>query len=303
MKEVTTKETTNMTKAQTLQQATDMGLFDVKGLEINPTVLTSAVTRYEAKVRVNDEPITWLADTIQLGIESSQYREVDTSKVGLLVNQTGDDAVITTVDIAKVPQLLKENTEDERFGWRTLDISTLFKMCAYVAIGARIVQTSGLKAQFDKKNFEYIALLFPVIANYGLYSNQAEAYDIVPVMGDELKETLQSLGCFSKDGKFIVPDWYPRAMLFFRSQKLMTGYGLPKDIHVDSPMFFKLTMENNMVIGHPGANVAEVLIATLVSSSKLLDLFGAYRTLYCGISTVRSAIENIGLKALHDLGA
>lgn len=256
--------------------------FDVKGLVINPRVLESAENRYEAEVRVNAEPLEWLANAIQNAIESAPGRPINTSRIGLYVGEEG---------------VTPSETET------AADIAQVFMACAYVAIGARVLQVNQGRTRFDKRNFEYVALLLPVIAGYGLFSNQEEAYDIVPTLDDALETKLKVLGCFSKDGAFIVPEWYSRAMLFFRAQKLMTGFGLPKDIRVDSPMFFKLTAEGDQVIGHPGASLAEVLIATLVSSSKLTDLFGAYRTFYCGIKSVRSAIEGIGLKALHDLSA
>lgn len=256
--------------------------FDVKGLVLNPRVLENAESRYTAEVRVNVEPLEWLANAIQIGIESAPGRPIDTSKIGLYVDGKGVTPIKTDT---------------------VADIAQVFMATAYVAIGARVLQVSGGRTQFDKKNFEYVALLLPVISGYGIFSNQEEAYDIVPTLDGALKNKLKVLGCFSENGAFILPEWYSRAMLFFRGQKLMTGFGMPKDIRVDTPMFFKLTAEGNQIIGHPGASLAEVLIATLVSSSKLTDLFGAYRTFYCGIKSVRSAIEGIGLKALHDLSA
>lgn len=245
-------------------------VFASSSLALNPTTLGTATTRYNAEVTLNEEPIRWLATTIENAISDASYRDPKPIDI-----QAGKVSISS--------------------------ISEAFIAAAKVAIGARIFQVAGLPTRFEKKNFEYVALMGPILGTYGVYHDSTEAYDIVPSLGATLKSDLQDLGCIEK-GIFIVPEWYSDVMFIFRRYHLMTGYGLPKETTTDDPSIFKVTVENDLVIGRHAVGVREVLISCLVSSSKLTDLFGAYRTLYTGLKTVRTTIENIGLKALHDLG-
>lgn len=244
-------------------------VFASSSLVLNPTTLGTATTRYNAEVTLNEEPISWLANTIENAISDASFR----------------DPKPIDIQAGKL---------------KISSISEAFKVAAKVAIGARIFQVSGMPTRFDKKNFEYVALMGPILGTYGVYHDATEAYDIVPSLGNTLKSDLQDLGCIDR-GMFVVPEWYSEVMYIFRRYHLMTGYGLPKETTTDDPSIFKVTVENERVIGRTAVGVREVLIACLVSSSKLTDLFGAYRTLYTGLHTVRTTIENIGLKALHDL--
>lgn len=245
--------------------------FDHTQLVIHPVILSSATTRYQAEVFINEEPISWLAQTIENAISDTSFR--DPKPIEFEVN-----------------------------GKKVTSIAQAFILSTKVALGARIYQVSGLPTQFDKKNFEYVALLSSILGSYGVYHNSEEAYDIVPVLGSKLKGELQEMGCFSTSGAFIVPAWYADVMSMFRRYHLMTGYGLIRETTIDDASIFKISVDQNVVVGRHAVGVREVLIACLVSSSKLTDLFGAYRTLYTGLATVRTTIENIGLKALHDLG-
>lgn len=244
-------------------------VFANSSLALNPTILGSATTRYYAEIVINEEPISWLATTIENAISDSSFRDPK------------------PIDIKAGKMEIHS-------------ISEAFKTAAIVAIGARVFQVAGMPTRFDKKNFEYIALFGPILGTYGVYHDATEAYDIIPSLGTTLKSKLQDLGCIDK-GMFVIPEWYSDVMYIFRRYHLMTGYGLPKETTTDDPSIFKVTVEDDRVIGRSAVGVREVLIACLVSSSKLTDLFGAYRTLYTGLHTVRTTIENIGLKALHDL--
>lgn len=250
-------------------------IFDdvTSSLKINPTVLESAQNRYDAAIVVNKEPINWLANVIANAIYDARYTKLEPKSFALYTDG---------------------RTEN--------DIAELFIAAAKVAIGARVYQVSNRRTGFNKKQFEYIALLGPILGSYGVYHDATLAYDIVPKLSVELEKELKEMGCFSESGAFIVPAWYPDVMAYFRRFHLMTGYGLPRDQIISDPSIFELTVESERVIGTTTAmSVKNVIIATLVSSSKLTDLFGSYRVLYTGLQTVRTSIENIGLKALHDL--
>lgn len=242
--------------------------IDKSLVTINPTTLLNAESKFTAAINVQEQPVTWLADAIGDAVDAASYREY------------------------QLPASLKVDGVN--------DLATLFIAVFKVTLGARIAQCNN-RSRFDKKNFEYPSLLGPIIGAYGVYHNAEEAYDIYPVAGDDLTAELKRLGALDKAGFFVVPEWYPEAMRTFRKVHISTNYGLPKDVTVDNPDTFKITVENAAVIGRPGASVDDVFIAALVSSSKLTDLFGSYRTLYCGITALRTAIENVGLKALHDL--
>lgn len=244
--------------------------FDVDSFKLNPTTLVSATTRYSAEIAINEQPLSWMANAIESAISDVSYREPDIS-----ITVTGYEEPVTS-------------------------IATLFMLSSKVAIAARVFQVTHRPMKIDKKNFEYVSLLAPVLGMYGVYHDATEAYDIEPVLSDELTTELESLGVIIQ-GIFVQPKWYSDVMMLFRRFHLMTGYGLPKGVTVDDPSCFKLTCENEQIIGKPGCNLKQVLIATLVSSSKLTDLFGAYRTLYTGIGALRSTFESIGLKALHNL--
>jgi hypothetical protein len=238
---------------------------------IEPTVLLDAQTRFESEITLNEKPISWMADAIASAVESASYHQPVVKEV-----QIGSEAVT--------------------------DIAEMFISATKVAIGARVFQVSdGKNCKFDKKNFEYPSLLGPVLGMYGVYHDATEAYDIYPVLGKETLDELKTLGALKKDGSFMIPEWYADVMSIMRKFHIMTNYGLPKEVAVESNMCFKVTVQDNAIIGKPGASDAEILISALVHSSKLTDLFGAYRTLYTGIETLRSTFESIGLKALHDL--
>jgi hypothetical protein len=236
---------------------------------MNPTILSTAETRYTAEIVINDVPMNWLATAIDNAISDTSFRQP------------------TPVDI-EAGKVHIQNFHDA------------FIAAAEVAIGARVYQVAQLPTRFDKKNFEYVALLGPIMGMYGVYHDANEAYDIVPALPKKLKTKLEDMGVIV-NGVFTVPEWYQEVMYLFRRHHLMTGYGLPKDVSVSEPTCFKISLEGENIVGKPGATVREVLIASLVYSSKLTDLFGAYRTLYSGIGALRTTIENIGLKALHNL--
>lgn len=244
-------------------------VFAKSSIAINPTILSTAETRYTAEIVINEVPMNWLANAVDNAISDTSFRE-----------PTPVDIVAGDVHITSYREA--------------------FIAAAEVAIGARVYQVSQLPTHFDKKNFEYIALLGPILGMYGVYHDSNEAYDIVPALPKTFKAKLESMGVIV-NGAFTVPEWYQDVMYMFRRHHLMTGYGLPKDVSVPEPTCFKISLEGENIVGKPGATVREVLIASLVYSSKLTDLFGAYRTLYSGIGALRTTIESIGLKALHDL--
>jgi hypothetical protein len=252
-------------------------IFNSVKVAIEPTTLIGAQSRFESDIAVSEQPLQWLANAIDMAISDALYREPTNLEIKISDYQK--------------PGNVKSVTS----------IAEMFILCAKVAIGARVFQVSGARSKFDKKNFEYVSLLGPVLGMYGVYHDSVEAYDIIPRLGEGLKKELKEVGAITKNDEFTVPDWYQQCMLLFRRFHLMTNYGLPKEITVESNQCFKLTVSDNCVIGKPGASTAEVLLAALVHSSKLTDLFGAYRTLYTGISTLRTTFESIGLKALHDL--
>lgn len=253
-----------------------------------PTTRTDAKGDYESEILVYRQPLQWMAETIENVINNTLYREPD-------INITVQEAQEEVRD--EVGNLMKEAKEEKTI----TSIADLFIACSLVAIGARIAQCSRKKTHFDKKNFEYVSLLGPVLGSYGIYHDSKEAYDIVPILSPELKQNLKDLAATNRRDEFVVPEWYAKAMLFFRQVGMFTNYGLPKEITVDNNRMFKLTVDNGLVIGKPDATTAEVLIASLVYSRKLTDLFGAYRTLYSGISTMRTTFEEIALKSLHAL--
>lgn len=259
-----------------MSQTTTMnfGCFEEAKVVLQPTVLLDAPTRYDAEIVTNDVPLRWLADAIDSAITQSSYHEVNVELT--IPGEEGEEPLVL------------DNMAD------------IFMAAAKVAIGARLAQCNG-KTRFDKKNFEYVSLLGPVLGMYGIYHDSGEAYDIWPVMGPELREDLKRLRAIDEKGNFIVPDWYADANFLFRKFKLFTNFGLPKETTVDTNCMFKLSVDNNAIVGKPGMSTAAVLISALVHSSKLTDLFGSYRTLYTGISTLRTTFETIGLKALHAL--
>jgi hypothetical protein len=254
-------------------------LFDQVEININPTVADDEQTRFCAEVSVSEQPIMWLANAIATAIEASAYGNVNLPKLGLSVV---DEAMAEGDPVTAIANMVVLTTK--------------------VAIAARVAQCNpDMRTKFDKKNFEYLAVCGSLLGAYGVYHNEEEAYDIVPIINAELKAELEAVGAIDSTGAVVIPEWYRDAMLQFRRYKLMTGYGLPKEMTVNTPDIFKLTQVGTRIKGRPGISDKDVLIATLVYSSKLSDLFGAYRTHYAGISALRTTIESIGLKALHDL--
>jgi len=239
-------------------------------LTLHPSVSEDAAVRHETPISLVTDPVKWLGEAIEQGINTLSYNPVEIPKA--ITDVLGD-----------------------------VSISDLFVATARVAVGASILNVNGSRVRIDKANFEYISLQFPLMDEYKIYHNAENAYDIVPVVCKEDLDELKTMKCLV-NGNFVVPDWYPQAMLFFRRFGLMTGYGLPKDKYTDDPSIYQLTTEDGVIRGLPGHSVHKVMVAAALTSAKLTDLFGSYRIYYCGIHTLRSTFETIGLKALHALG-
>jgi len=259
--------------------------FDLRKFHCTPTVLPSAESDFRCPVETNDDPVKWLADAMEDAvIEARQGR---------------DDTGISADDLPKC--LCVERTDSQGDITLVPSMSAIIQATFSVALGARLAQCSGEKLTFDKRNFEYIAIFVDVLGKYGKYVNQEKAYTIYPLAGAELVSDLKELGALNKT-TFVIPSWYPLAMRMCRRAGIFTAYGLPKETTVDTPEMFKLTCEDGMIVGvDTGAGADCILTATLVYASSLIELFGSYRTLYTGISATRTAIEDLGYKALHNL--
>jgi len=245
---------------------------------VNPAVLEDATDTYVTEVTFNEKPMEWLANAIAdaIGIVRHDYT---------------------------IPEDLAN-----KFG----TLPDLFIAVATVALGARIAQINHLRG-FDKKNFMYPAVLNDILQKYGEVRNQEEAYTITPVWSDALKAKLEELGAvvtqkssktntnWQQNTQFVVPDWYERAVSFLSHFGLFVGYGLPKDVVTAEEQIYQIRVDGDRIVGKAGISNEFVLTTAFVSATQLSDLFGAYRTLYGGIRMVRSAIETIGMRALHDV--
>lgn len=257
----------------------EISLQDItsKTMVMNPTVLEDAEDNYVTEVSCNEVPLNWLANAISDGIALARHD-------------------------AKVP---------ERLAAKFDNYADLVTAVTKVALGARISQIHHLRG-FDKRNFVYPSVLTPILAKYGEVRNQEEAYTIKPVWSEDLKKDLDSLGAlevqkskgdtdWTRNTQFHVPDWYEEAVHALSHFGIMAAYGLPKDTTTDDEQIYQVTVEGDRIIGKRGVSEEFVLTSAFISASKLADLYGAYRTLYGGIRMVRSAIETIGARALHDV--
>lgn len=242
-------------------------------------------------VEFNDLPIDWLAEAIVNAVESTSFKEIHTYVSAEALEGTG-----------------LENDPGEL-------ITAAFK----VAFGARLADVNNKKCLSGRRDFEYPSLLGPILAAYGRVENGDIGLTIWPTPSDELTNELIEFGCytvrecdveeysFDDVVGFKTPEWYQQFMYFFRNYKLLTNYGLPADKVIVDDSIYRVTTVNttetttdNRLIGREPRITPDVqLISTIVRAASLANIFGQYRVEYCAISSMRSAIEDIALKAIH----
>jgi hypothetical protein len=253
--------------------------LDVSKINTNPVALTSVKGEFKAEISTNEQPIRWLADAIE-------------------------DAILAATNFSAETGFEADENEEQEDKVTFDSISDMFVACFKVALGARLAAVADGKVTFSRRDFEYVSLVGPILAQYGVYENELEAYRIVPVWSESLLNDLKKLKAVNEKSVFVVPDWYKAAIRRLRAFGLHTSFGLPKDKLVPTPDMFLLSTDkaaNPGVVGKPDASPQRVFIASLVSSAALTELFGQYRLYYGRISSIRSAVEDIGLKALHKL--
>lgn len=241
-------------------------------------------------IQFNDLPIDWLAAAIADAVDATSFKEVQTFVT---------DDQIKDMDLENNVEAL---------------VTASFK----VALGARLADVNNKKCFTGRKNFEYPSLIGPVIAAYGRVEDSDIGLTIWPTPSDQLTRDLVRLGCYTvrepvesvcfEDVQgFRMPEWYQSFMRFYRTYKLLTAYGLPSDKVIADDSIYRVTTVNttetttdNRLIGRePRISPDVQLISTIVRAASLANIFGQYRVEYCAISSMRSAIEDIALKAIH----
>lgn len=278
------------TKVKVFSQPRD----DVK-TEENPTVDFNAL------------PIQWLTNGIAEAIDRTSYREV-------------------------VPAF-----GEEELNGKYLTVTDQLELGCKAILGARLLDLNDKKCGVGRANVEYPSLIAPFIAAYGKVDRPEIGLLIKPVPSMKLMDELIEVGvivmqdkeCNSEDifneiqekhpemdvdeveSKTVLkmlehvrcytcPEWYQKLMLWLRRNKLMTNFGMPKDKFIADEGIYKITTEDTALIGvAPVISADTMLIATIVRAAALANVYGQYRVGYGFITGVRSAIEDIALKAIH----
>lgn len=242
-------------------------------------------------IEFNDLPIDWLAKAIADAVDATSFKEIQT--------------FVTDEDL--------EGTGIEN------NVEALVTASFKVALGARLADVNNLKCLTGRKNFEFPSLIGPVIAAYGRVENNDIGLTIWPTPSDALTKDLVKMDCYTVKNRddealcfeevqsFKMPAWYQKFMRFYRTYKLLTAYGLPMDKIIADDMIYRVTTVNttehttdNRLVGREPRITPDVqLISTIVRAASLANIFGQYRVEYCAISSMRSAIEDIALKAIH----
>lgn len=256
-----------------------VSLFDVSQ-KVSPksNVLDDLSYEEYPQVSINDLPITWLTETIASALENLSLKDLS-DKISAETKKSAD------LETATIPQLLS--------------------YCASVTLGARLADVNKMRIDGGRSNVEYPSLFGPFIAAYGRVENQEIGLTIIPVPSPELTTQLVKLGCikkseFNENKNFTIPEWYKEFMRFFRVYHLMTNYGLPKDVVIKDDSIYQITTVSNSLIGRQSKVSPDVLlIATMLKATSMATIFGQYRVEYGFITAMRSAIEDIALKAIH----
>lgn len=254
-------------------------------------------------VDFNDMPIQWLVTATCEALDTISYRGVTAPKTSL--TQEG------------------------------VSIEDQLTLSCKMALGFRLLDLNDKKCSNGRANVEYWSLLGPFLAAYGKVDRSDIGLRITPLPsvslltemlvhgaiivrkrdGDPIKVWEEIISTRTEEGDsesdivrilmrevvaFSTPDWYLEMMRWLRTYKLMTNFGLPKDRFISNDDVYRLTTESDAIVGsEPRITADRMLIATIIRAASLANVFGQYRVGYGYITGVRSAIEDIALKALH----
>lgn len=247
-----------------------------------PAIVDGVQYDERPEIEFNDLPISWLTNAIVDSLNKTQFKEL---------NRCVDDAYL--------PDLLKG-----------AEISDLIEACFKGILGMRLADVNEKRCEGGRANIEYPSLIGPIVAAYGRVDRSDIGLRITPIPSQEFTEELVNLGFYTvQSGKDInfenvksyqMPMWYRDFMKFFRIYKLMTNYGMPADREVKDDTIYRVTTAHARLVGQPAVIAPDVqLIATVIKAASLATIYGQYRVEYCAITSMRSAIEDIALKAIH----
>lgn len=286
------KSTENFTDKGVLGNSLVKDLGVENKVKCQPAIADGVEYNLYPHVDFNDLPISWLSSGIIDALEAISFKEIQTCVSDASLEGTG-----------------LSNTVEEL-------LTASFKC----VLGMRLADVNNKKCVGGRANVEYPSLLGPIVAAYGRVEKRDIGVEIWPCATPELIEDMKNYGCFTvkemKEGETLevdntmqyvisyqMPEWYKEFMRFFRIYKLMTNYGMPKDKVVQDDSIYRVTTLSNLggvLIGRePQISPDVQLIATIVKAASLANIYGQYRVEYGAISSMRSAIEDIALKAIH----
>lgn len=267
---------------------------------VRAAIADDVSTEERPVVSFNSLPVTWLTESMYQAVYNLTWKEVN--------------------DFIKVDTKKKFNLEES-------DIPTLIEKSFKVAFAARILDLNDKKCMTGRVNFEYPSLFGPIMAAFGKVDAAEYGLEIIPQLEASLLKECVELGCVKVKGYtpykeiekgqfqfqafdkeldmedvigFQAPEWYQEFMKFFRNYKLMTNYGLPKDKFIKDDSIYQLTTVSDRLVGRKAQVSPDILlISTIIKCASLASIYGQYRVEYCAISSMRSAIEDIALKAVH----
>lgn len=271
-------------------------------------------------VGFNDLPIQWLADAIYNAVDNTTFKEVKSFV-------TKDDLEGTGLEPDDIPGLITASFK-VALGARLADLND--KKCACGRVNFEYPSLIGpIIAAYGKVDLSDIGLLIVPEADEELIADLVEMQCYSVKCKDQDKERSNKQKDFKKEGKassdngkqtnhenhgeaealtmadvvsFTMPEWYRKFMMFYRNYKIFTNYGLPKDKFIEDDSIYQVTTNDSgsRLKGRKPVITPDVqLISTLVRAASLANIFGQYRVEYCAISSMRSAIEDIALKAVH----
>lgn len=154
----------------------------------------------------------------------------------------------------------------------------------------RIMQVCKMKpvAGFRPTDYKVWSILFPVLAQIGIYRDEAAGYELYP----------------SCEGVSVTVDDIDHLNMVVTSLAywgLSYSMGLPKDVTIESDEIYKLSVKSEEVIGHKTVPAPVVVMSRLFFEIEALsEIYGESRVAYSTIRYLQQVFIDVTLSQLKN---
>lgn len=163
-------------------------------------------------------------------------------------------------------------------------------------LAARTGYIFGIRGETPPRDIEYPAMLGPVLAAIGRYTDGERNVVITPCPADYVEKADDSDHFRAKQGvKIRKPEKYDQVIASLRVLGVPTVFGLPMDKKVETDDFFRIEMTEDLLSGASTRtpNPAALLARTLVEMTYVESLFGRVRVAYTSVATMKVGIREL----------